>query len=90
MGKKIVIDENDLKGLIKEAVEDAVDNVTRKISAKLASRYYNNTLFETKRVCYNRTSWGGGCGSDYTSGGGCGNDRPIVGGCGSSYSSGGC
>ena len=40
--KMILIDEADLKNLIKEAVNDAVDNITKIISSKCAILSYNN------------------------------------------------
>lgn len=102
MGKLLLISEEDLRGLIREAVTNAVDNITKKIASQAAVRSYNNEIFRPRRrvvvescgsshVSYGCGSSGGGCGSvntsrSYSSCGGGG------GGCGSSSSrsSGGC
>ena len=91
MEKLILIKESELNKIIKEAVNDAVDGVAKKIASHMASKFYNNALFEHKP---RRTSvWS--CGSDVDDGG-CGGGgsswRDSGGGCGSSSSSsrGGC
>lgn len=101
MGKLLLISEEDLRGLIREAVTNAVDNITKKIASQAAVRSYNNEIFRPRRrvvvescgSSYDSYSCGsgGGCGSvstsrSYSSCGGGG------GGCGSSSSrsSGGC
>ena len=44
----ILIDEADLKRLIKEAVNDAVDKITKKIASKCATLSYNNEIFNSR------------------------------------------
>ena len=62
--KMILIDEADLKSLIKEAVNDAVDKITKKIASKCATLSYNNEIFSSR---YEESY---GCGSGNS--GGCG------------------
>ena len=79
--KMILIDEADLKSLIKEAVNDAVDKITKKIASKCATLSYNNEIFSSR--C--EDSYGYSCGSSS----GCG--RSSYGyGCGSDTPRGGC
>lgn len=83
--KMILIDEADLKSLIKEAVNDAVDKITKKIASKCATLSYNNEIFSSR--C--EDSYGYSCGSSSS---GCGTSSSIYEesyGCGSG-SSGGC
>jgi hypothetical protein len=83
--KMILIDEADLKSLIKEAVNDAVDKITKKIASKCATLSYNNEIFNSR----SEESYGCSCGSS----GGCGTSnsfRSYSYGCGSGPSSGGC
>ena len=103
MGKLILIGEDDLRSLIAEAVNNAVDNITKKIAANAAVRFYNNEIFNPSRnrsrcvAHYDEppsgcgSDTGGGCGSSSSrvsySSGGCGSSG---GGCGSSSPSGGC
>lgn len=92
MDKLIIIKESDLKKLIKEAVTNAVDGVTKKIASKAAMVYNNQIFGEGRRYrrVYRSTedeniscgAWdSGGCGAD--------DDDDDYGGCGSS-SNGGC
>ena len=104
MGRIIVIDEDDLKGLISEAVTNAVDNVTKKITACVARKSYRNRMFKPLRRVepISCGSSGGGCGGSYDysyggcgSSGGCGSTPSITYGCGSSggcgdHTNGGC
>lgn len=102
MGNFILIREEDLRGLINEAVTNAVDGITKKIASKAAVRFYNNEIFNPSRnrsrcvTHYDEPPSGcgsntGGCGSSSVSygSGGCGSSSPS-GGCGGGYSSGGC
>ena len=82
---KILIDEYELRSMVADAVNDAVDKITKKIAAKCAQASYNNEIFREPSgySCGNSGSCGrsGGCGvSSYSS-------RSYNGGCGSS---GGC
>jgi hypothetical protein len=103
MGKLILIEEGELKKMISEAVTNAVDGITKKITTR-AARANRNMLFVPPVVnpfddddddddcgysCGSSRSVGG-CGSDSHydySYGGCGSGG---GGCGSSSSYGGC
>ena len=81
----ILIDEADLKSLIKEAVNDAVDKITKKIASKCATLSYNNEIFSSRRG----ESYGYSCGSS----GGCGtssSSRSYSYGCGSDVPRGSC
>lgn len=83
MSKMIIISEEDLRNLVTEVV----DNLTKKIAARSASRHYKNELFNRSKPVVVES----GCGSSY--GGGCGSSSSSYGGgggCGSSHSSGGC
>ena len=83
--KMILIDEADLKSLIKEAVNDAVDKITKKIASKCATLSYNNEIFNSR----SEESYGCSCGS--SGGYGTSSDfRSYSYGCGSGPSSGGC
>ena len=94
MGKIFIIDESELKSLISEAVNNAVDGITRKIAARSARLNYRNRLFQHSDD--DDEDYSGFCGSSSTSGcgsepthsyGGCGSGG---GGCGSSSYGGGC
>jgi hypothetical protein len=94
MGKIFLIDERELRSLISEAMENAVDNITKKITARSARLNYRNRLFQDSEdddeYCggFCGSSSTGGCGSEPThSYGGCGSGG---GGCGSSSYGGGC
>lgn len=65
--KMILIDEGELKNLIKDAVNDAVDNITKKIAAKCATLSYNNEIF-SRHDDDDDEYYGCNCGSS----GGCG------------------
>lgn len=89
MGRMILISENELKGIVKETVANALDSITKKITARSARVNYRNMLFrptvsETlqriKESQYSCGSSGGGCGSTYE------DDDYGYGGCGSSLS----
>lgn len=94
MSKMIIISEEDLRNLVTEVV----DNLTKKIAARSASRHYKNELFNRSKPVVVES----GCGSSYDDGGcgsssrrssrsyGCGSSYGGGGGCGSSHSSGGC
>lgn len=90
MGKMIIISESDLKGLIKEAVTNAVDNITKKIASR-AARRYNNEIFRRSAPIMES-----GCGSSNRNSGGCGSTpsrrTTSYSSCGGSYdySYGGC
>ena len=99
MDKLIIIKESDLKKLIKEAVTNAVDGVTKKIASK-AALVYNNQIFSEGRRYRSVSHSSGGCGDDDDDGG-CGSSshsyytpppcscgRDDDGGCGSSSSRG--
>jgi hypothetical protein len=92
MGKIFLIDECELRGLISEAMENAVDNITKKITARSARLNYRNRLFQDSEdddedySGFCGSSSVGGCGSS-SYGGGCGSGG---GGCGSSSYGGGC
>ena len=102
MDKLIIIKESDLQKLIKEAVTNAVDGVTKKIASRAAVRSYNNEIFRHRVPVVEST---GGCGADDDDDGGCGSSSSSrrttsysscggsydysYGGCGSS-SNGGC
>jgi len=83
MGKIFIIDESELKSLISEAVNNAVDGITRKITARSARLNYRNRLFQHSDD--DDEDYSGFCGSSST--GGCGSGG---GGCGSSSYGGGC
>lgn len=42
---KILIDEYELRSMVADAVNDAVDKITKKIAAKCAQASYNNEIF---------------------------------------------
>ena len=94
MAKMILISDEDLKGLIQEAVTNAVDGITKKIASRCAVYSYNNQIFNQSRP-HVASAPSGGCGAededDYGYGG-CGGGssrRSYGGGCGSD-TSGGC
>ena len=80
MAKMILISDEDLKGLIQEAVTNAVDCITKKIASRCAVYSYNNQIFNQPRTHVasapsggcgggsSRRSYGGGCGSDMSGG----------------------
>ena len=89
----ILISDEDLKGLIQEAVTNAVDGITKKIASRAAVMSYNNQIFGGRRRYRSVSQPSGGCGSDD---GGCGSSTPSYTpppcscGSSSSRSSGGC
>lgn len=98
MDKLIIIKESDLKKLIKDAVTNAVDGVTKKIASK-AALVYNNQIFGEGRRYRSVSHSSVGCGVDDDDDGGCGSSshsyytpppcscgRDDDGGCGSSSS----
>ena len=96
MGKKIVIDESDLKEIINEAVTNAVDKVTQKLTRHVARERYHNMIFEhkiaTPVTCgYDECGDAYGCGSSVSNGGCGGSSRGLgSGSCGGGYDSGSC
>ena len=93
--KMILIDESELKSLIKDAVNDAVDNITKKIAAQCATLSYNNKIFNNEDDDDDISSYGG-CGN-ISIGSSCGSSRSSRSsrssygyGCGSGPSTGGC
>ena len=45
MARMILISEDELNGLIREGISDAVTNITKKITSCMARRSYNNEMF---------------------------------------------
>lgn len=45
MARMILISEDELNGLIKEGISDAVTNITKKIAKRMAKYSYNNEMF---------------------------------------------
>ena len=88
--KMILIDENDLKKLIKDAVNDAVDNITKKIASKCATLSYNNEIFSS-RYDDDDECYGCSCGSSGGCSGSSSRSYSSYGfSCGSGPSTGGC
>lgn len=85
MGKFILIEEGELKKMISEAVTNAVDGITKKITTR-AARANRNMLFVPPVVNpFDDDDYGCSCGSS-RSVGGCGSDSHYdysYGGCGS-------
>lgn len=88
MAKMILISDEDLKGLIQEAVTNAVDGITKKIASRCAVYSYNNQIFNHPRT-YVASAPSGGCGADDGGCGGGSSRHSYGGGCGSD-TSGGC
>ena len=85
---KIIIDENELRSLINEAVTNAVDSVTRKIAAR-AARVNRNDLFRHIHSSDSTPFQQLGCGATAGCGASAGCGRSSYGGCGAS-NTGGC
>ena len=84
----ILISDEDLKGLIQEAVSSAVDGITKKIASRCAVYSYNNQIFNQSRP-HVTSAPSGGCGADDGGCGGGSGRHSYGGGCGSD-TSGGC
>lgn len=59
---KILVDEDDLRSMITDAVNDVIDKITKKIAAKCAERSYNNEIFSGQEA------WGSHCGTSGNNG----------------------
>lgn len=102
MKKLILIDEDELRYMINEAVNHIFDKATKNVARIMAAKRYNNQIFSYSSTCSCGSS--GSCGTitkpstvGCGGGGGCGSAitsprryNDSFGGCGSSRGSGGC